>query len=261
MRQGPIPSARSRFQDPDGTRDAQAGGWVPAPLAGAVADVSRNLFRREGEYWTVCYKGSVVRVKDAKGLRHLARLLTHPAREVHAVDLEAADHQAAPTTPAGPRDRAAGEGLVVRLELGDAGELLDERAKAAYRARLDELRAELADAEGCNDPVRAARARVERDFLVGELARVVGLGGRDRRAASHAERARLNATRAIRAAMANLARADPALGQHLAATVRTGRYCSTPRTRASRSPGSADPAEVLRPRPEHQVDQPGKPHP
>jgi hypothetical protein len=50
--------------------------------------------------------------------------------------------------------------------------------------------------------------------------------GRDRRAASHAERARLNATRAIRAAMANLARANPALGRHLAATIRTGRYCS-----------------------------------
>jgi hypothetical protein len=60
----------------------------------------------------------------------------------------------------------------------------------------------------------------------GELARAVGLGGRDRKAASHAERARLNATRAIRAAMTNLAREHPALGQHLTATIRTGRYCS-----------------------------------
>jgi hypothetical protein len=67
------------------------------------------------------------------------------------------------------------------------------------------------------------------DFLVDEQARAAGLGGRDRRAASHAERARLNATRAIRAAMANLARANPALGRHLAATVRTGRYCATAR--------------------------------
>jgi len=63
--------------------------------------------------------------------------------------------------------------------------------------------------------------------------RAVGLGGRDRRAASHAERARLNVTRAIRAAMAGLARANPALGTHLAATIRTGRYCSyTPDPRA-----------------------------
>jgi hypothetical protein len=216
------------------------------------------VFRPEGEYWTVCYEGSIVRLKDAKGLRHLARLLTHPGREFHAADLEGADRQAAPV---GLRERAEAGELEVRPDLGDAGGLLDATAKAAYQARLDELRVELEEAEGFNDPARAARARAERDFLVGELARAVGLGGRDRRAASHAERARLNATRAIRAAMANLARADPALGQNLAATVRTGRYCSTPRTRASRSPGSADPAEVLRPRPEHQVDQPGKPHP
>jgi hypothetical protein len=33
--------------------------------------------------------------------------------------------------------------------------------------------------------------------------------------------------------MANLARADPALGEHLSRTVRTGRYCSyTPDPRA-----------------------------
>jgi hypothetical protein len=100
--------------------------------------------------------------------------------------------------------------LGLRPDLGDAGVLLDGAAKAAYRARL-----------------------VEREFLVAELARAVGLGGRDRRAAAHAERARLNVTRAIRAAMAKLARANPALGRHLAVTIRTGRYCAyTPDPRA-----------------------------
>jgi non-specific serine/threonine protein kinase len=89
------------------------------------------------------------------------------------------------------------------------------------------------EAEAFHDPVRAAKARVELDLLVGELARAVGLGGRDRRAASHAERARLNVTRAIRAAMANLALDNPSVGRHLAATIRTGRYCSyTPDPRA-----------------------------
>jgi hypothetical protein len=131
------------------------------------------------------------------------------------------------------RDAVGGGGLGVRPDLGDAGELLDARAKAAYRARLGELAAELEEAQRWNDPGCASTAAAERDFLLGELARAVGLGGRDRRAASHAERARLNVTRAIRAAMANLARANPALGRHLAATIRTGRYCSyTPDPRA-----------------------------
>jgi hypothetical protein len=121
----------------------------------------------------------------------------------------------------------------VRPDLGDAGELLDATAKASYRARLDDLRAELEEAERFNDSVRAANARHERDFLVSELARAAGLGGRDRRPASHAERARLNANRAIRAAIANLGRASPPLGRHLAATIRTGRYyCYAPDPRA-----------------------------
>jgi hypothetical protein len=205
---------------------------VGLPFEAAAPTVSRHLFRREGEYWTVCYEGVVVRLRDAKGLGHLARLLADPGREFHVVDLEAANRQAGPAA-VGPTGRARAGELQVRPDLGDAGALLDATAKAAYRARLAELGAELVEAEGGNDPARAARARGERDFLVAELARAVGLGGRDRRAASHAERARLNVTRAIRAAMANLARANPSLGRHLAVTVRTGRYCAyTPDPRA-----------------------------
>jgi hypothetical protein len=205
---------------------------APEAAANAAPEAAANTFRREGEYWTVAFDGSVVHLKDSKGLRHLARLLANPGRELHAVDLEAADGSPAASRP-GPREPAAGGELEGRRDLGDAGPMLDATAKAAYKARLAELRDEVEEAEDRNDPVRAAKARDELDFLTAELARAVGLGGRDRRAASHAERARLNATRAIRAAMANLARANPALGRHLAATIRTGRYCSyTPDPRA-----------------------------
>jgi hypothetical protein len=78
-------------------------------------------------------------------------------------------------------------------------------------------------------------------FFGGGACPSVGLGGRNRRAASHAERARLNVTRAIRATMANLARDNPSLGRHLAARIRTGRYCSYTPIRTRRSPGSVDP--------------------
>jgi hypothetical protein len=212
--------------------DALAAVAVLRRLADLIEDAaapgaSGNLFRREGEYWTVRYDGLVARLTDAKGLRLLARLLADPGREFHAIDLEAAGGQTARPAPPGPG------GLQVRPDLGDAGALQDAKAKAAYKTRLDELAAELEEAERSGDPGRAAKAGAERDFLVSELARAVGLGGRDRRAASHAERARQNVTRAIRAAMANLARANPALGAHLAATIRTGRYCCyTPDPRA-----------------------------
>jgi len=232
---------------------AKMGGTLPAERAAEAAEpaVSRNLFRQEGEYWTIGYEGAVAHLKDVKGLRYLARLLAHTGREFHAADLQTVGSQ--PARPAPPRARqAAGtDELQVRPDLGDAGELLDAQAKAAYKARLDELQAELDEAESFNDPARTASARQERDFLVDELARAVGLGGRDRKAASYAERARLNVTRAVRAAMANLARANPSLGRHLSATIRTVRFAPTRPTRTPQSPGSCDLSDP----PVHKLEQ------
>ena len=153
-------------------------------------------------------------------------LLAQPGRELLATDLEAAVSESTGAAGSGSGSRVGRGELETRPDFGDAGELLDAEARAAYKARLDELQEDIDEAEELNDPIRAEKARDERQFLIRELARAVGLGGRDRRAASHAERARLNATRAIRAAMANLAREHPSLGRHLAATIRTGRYCS-----------------------------------
>ena len=49
-------------------RAVQAGGMVPAERAAEAVGVpvaGGSVFRREGEYWTVAYEGSVVRLKDA----------------------------------------------------------------------------------------------------------------------------------------------------------------------------------------------------
>ena len=95
-----------------------------------------------------------------------------------------------------------------------------------YRSRLDELREEIDEAESFNDPERAARAREEMEFVTAELAGAVGLGGRDRKASSDAERARVSVTRAIRSAVEKLGANDPTLGRHLDVTVKTGTFCS-----------------------------------
>ena len=77
---------------------------------------------------------------------------------------------------------------------------------------------------------------MEIDALAGELSRAIGFGGRDRRAASPVERARVSATRAIRAAVRQIGQNDAALAHHLAVTIKTGTFCSytpDPRTRVS----------------------------
>ena len=78
---------------------------------------------------------------------------------------------------------------------------------------------------GHNDIGRASQLGVERDLLVDQLAQAVGLGGRDRRAVSVSERARVNVTRAIRSAIRRIGEADRDAGHYLDSTVVTGAYC------------------------------------
>ena len=177
------------------------------------------VFRSEGEYWTIGFERMVVRIKDAKGLRYLWRLLAAPGREFHVLDLAAGTTTLPRPTP----DRELEEYSVA----GAYGEkLLDPAAKAAYRARIEELRHDVEEAEEHNDLERAARARTEMDFIVAELARAVGLGGRDRRTAAPAERARSAVSKSLRACLKRIEKAHPALGTHLTTTVRTGYFCS-----------------------------------
>ena len=178
-----------------------------------------HRFCREGDYWSVAFDGRTTRLRDAKGLRYLARLLTQPGREMHALDLVIEDQRAA--SGHGRDADKAGSSTVS----SDAGEMLDRRAKEAYRRRLAEIEGDLDEARHCGDAYRVEQAMAERRFLARELARAVGLGGRDRRMGSNAERARASVTLAMRRAMGRIRAAHPALGAHLERTIRTGTFC------------------------------------
>jgi non-specific serine/threonine protein kinase len=154
---------------------------------------------------------------------HLAQLLQRPGEELHALDLVA-------QAEGGPAPRALAGGVPAELGVrsggqADTGPVLDAEAKRSYRDRAEELRGEIDEAESFNDPERAARAREELSWIADQLTGAVGLGGRDRRTGSDAERARVNVTRAIRAALKRVEERDPELGRVLQATVRTGTFC------------------------------------
>jgi pimeloyl-ACP methyl ester carboxylesterase len=184
--------------------------FLGVPAAAEPPPMSGDTFRREGEYWTLGFAGRVCRVRDAKGLHHLAYLLRQPGVPVPATELVAAlDAPGAGVPP-----------------LGDAGPALDAHAKAAYRARLEALGEELVEAERFNDSGRASAAREEIEAVTQQLASAVGLGGRDRPTGVAGERARLTVTKRIKDALDRIRRAHPPLGEHLAASVCTGLVCS-----------------------------------
>lgn len=113
----------------------------------------------------------------------------------------------------------------VASALGDAGEILDAQAKAEYAARLRDLHAALDEATRFNDTGRTVRLREEINALTHELAAAVGLGGRDRKAASASERARVNVSRTLADAVKKIAIKSPELGKHLSKTIKTGTSC------------------------------------
>jgi hypothetical protein len=159
---------------------------------------------REGETWRIrSSAGADVVLEDRKGLHYLAELVRAPGREMHVTQL------ADLLEPA-----------------GDAGVVLDVKAKDAYRRRLEDLRDTLEEARRFGDETRASRAEAEIDALVEQLAGAVGLGGRDRKMGSHVERARINVQRRLKDVLQRVEKQDAALGRYLAAAIKTGIWCS-----------------------------------
>src|SRR5262249_57738575 len=74
--------------------------------AAATDAPPRQVVRHEGDHWTIEYGGRAFHLRDSKGIRLLAYLLSPPRREVHAVVLAAAADRE-PEAPGPPARRGA----------------------------------------------------------------------------------------------------------------------------------------------------------
>lgn len=168
------------------------------------APVQSAKLKREGEYWSIVFAGRSLQLRSSRGVEHLAKLLKQPGADCWAIDL-------------------AGSGGIP--DRGDAGEMLDDTARNAYRERATELQQELSEIDAAADPWRVEQLRTELDTIARALAAAVGIGGRPRRAGSAVERARQSVTKSIRGTIRRIAESNPELGQYLTATIRTGTAC------------------------------------
>jgi tetratricopeptide (TPR) repeat protein len=186
---------------------------------------SANLFRKEGEYWTIGYRGSLYRLRNLKGLQYIAYLVARPAERVHVVDLMRDACSNLPGSIVEPPRRDLLH-LEIRRDLGDAGEILDVTAKRAYRERLQDLRQDLDEAERFHDIGTAARLRSEMAFITEQLTAGLRLDGKPRRANSAAERARVNVRNSITSALNLIRTQDKPLWRHFNNALKTGTFCS-----------------------------------
>ena len=164
------------------------------------------VLEQQGADWCVGFGEQTFLVPDLRGMKMLARLVAQPGREIHVLDLVSEDGAALP-------DR------------GDAGEVLDAKALGQYRDRIRDLTLEVERLEAQNEGEPAIAAQRELEVLQSEVARAVGLGGRRRRAAAPAERARTSTQRRLRTAIRKIAEQNPLLGERLAREIRTGTFC------------------------------------
>jgi predicted ATPase len=200
-----LPRVHALAERADGSSAPASSTPSVAPAPGRSAE--GNVFRREGEYWTLAYDGTSIRLRDTKGLGYVACLLAHPGREIHVAALALRD---------------AGD----RAQEHDLGAVLDPRATAEYKQRVGDLREELEEATAAADLGRAARAREEIEAITHELSAAYGLGGRARRAGDRAERLRKAVTNQIRRTVERIRKDHPSLGRHLMNALRTGLLCA-----------------------------------
>jgi hypothetical protein len=221
-RMGALPSlAHTLGALSDALRGRDGDGKLVADVRRRAVDLARRLdltvllarlgaspgtwtLRREGDGWLLEAGEERARLSEARGLDYLRTLLGAPGRDVSALDLA-----------------AGGPGLAASAPTP----VLDAEAITAYRRRIAALDAELAAAGRAGDSTRAERVEQERELLVAEVRRATGLGGRVRRTSTEAERARVNVTRTLRAALTRIAAQAPKAGAHLDASIRTGLAC------------------------------------
>ena len=191
-------TARGRPGDRSRAQDIAAGlGLRREP----PAEADRWALIRDGVDWVLEAGGETVRLRDLRGVHYLRTLLGVPGQEVAALDLV-----------------AGGAGLHVR----PPDPILDTTARDDFRRRLAQLDALLDEADRTGDTSRAREVTHERAALLTELNRALGRGGRRRRPSAEAERARVNATRALAAVVRRLEAAAPLAAAHLRASLHTG---------------------------------------
>jgi hypothetical protein len=169
---------------------------VPATDDGLVRV---HLHEQPGGLWLVGREGATFVLPRMRGLEHLHRLLQQPGTGIPAVLL-------------------MGTEVVEQPGLED----LDDESRRVLGARLRVLDQAL---ERAPDEEERPDLREEREAVAAYLARGTGLSGRSRTSGGSAERARVAVRKAMVAALARIAEADPWLGRHLHGHVHTGFEC------------------------------------
>jgi hypothetical protein len=217
------------FANWQATQLENSGTLAPLQLSSVAvpASHSANAFQLDGQVWTIRHDGQTIHLKDSKGLRYFAVLLSHPNRAFHVLELvrqvEGMSTDVKRSQTVLDRDELA-DLSQSQWGFGDAGDVIDEVTRASLKQYLERTAQEIEERQEFGDANGADRLRAEYEQVVSHLQASMGLGGQSRKSLSTVERARVNITKRIRHACSVISAHHPALGHHLR-SVKTGTYC------------------------------------
>ncbi len=212
-----------------------ASGWEPATTSVTGSPVSDgNLFYRDKNRWVIAYQGVQIHVddvpqrsglKELKGLRCIAHLLSRPLVEVHVRDLvrliDGAQSISEDFQRLGKERAHADEGLRDADDGADPGTKPDQDAREAYLEAIRELTKDLTKAKETGNEAAIEQIQIQLTWYRNELGT-----GTVRRGESPMNRAmRTRIQKAIRTARIRIQNTHPELGMHLLKSIETGTQC------------------------------------
>lgn len=162
----------------------------------------RYAIVKRGDLWEMSFDGRSMIAIELKGFYDLARMLATPEKDFHCTEL-------------------MGTGLFAEGE-----PVFDEKAKRAYRKRLQELKEEIDELDLLHNHDRRTQLQMEYDSLMRHLTTALGIGGKRRKTNDPVEKVRSAVTWRVRKAIQRIEKEHPSFGKHLAVSIKTGVFCA-----------------------------------
>lgn len=176
--------------------------------------------------WMICFDRRLCPpFQDSVGLHYLKHLLLKQGKTLSAVELSAlvnqldeSSEQQVATALLARNDENHEDEAESMMQVtfgGDAGEVIDEKARNAYQRQIQKLKDQLDEAQEFDDVEQAEKIREEINFVTRELRASVMPDGRPRRDKSTAKRAYDAVNKALKKTQDDLTKHCPDLGKHL----------------------------------------------
>ena len=196
----------------------------------AFSDCSLRI---SGKACIAYYAGVQGQFKESKGLKYLVVLLRRPEENFSVGDLELEVNPPHPDALGkevrhilGAQEEGDDDAGFTIGNATDAGGAIDAQTMKDVRKTIKELDDKIEIAADSGNHVLQAQSEAEREALLDYLGKSLNIHNQPRPVDSPQEQKRKNVLAAITRAIDDIKGTHRALGDHLAASIRTGNFCS-----------------------------------